>query len=54
MNLRIFNKANKRGRVMRSRCSYSNFYLNRNLDTKKFPNKIHYKLINPEGEVIAG
>ena len=32
----------------------SNFYTKRYLDMSKIPNKIYYKLINPNGEVIAG
>ena len=32
----------------------NNFHTKRYLDMSKISNKIYYKLINPNGEVIAG
>jgi len=39
---------------MQNKLLNNNFYANRYLDMSKIPDKIYYKLINPNGEVIAG
>lgn len=31
-----------------------NFYTNKQLSRNKIPNRVYFKLINPNGEIIAG
>lgn len=39
---------------MPSKNLVSNFYVNSQLDRNKIPNKLYWRLINPNSEVIAG